>query len=87
MRGDGYILPYNFINEMEKTKKFILSRDSIGFFKSILESYEDVGIFSVIDGDRGIIEIIYPSNFQEEIEFIMKDMENYGFVFKEIPDV
>lgn len=75
------------MNEIEKTKKIILNRDSIGFFKSILESYEDVGIFSVINGDRGIIEIIYPSNFQEEIEFIMKDMENYGIVFHEVTDV
>lgn len=73
--------------EMEKTKKFIMNRDGIGFFKSILESYEDIGIFSVLDGDKGIIEIIYPSNFEKEIEFIIGDMSNYGIIFQEVVDV
>jgi hypothetical protein len=71
---------------MERTKKFIMNRDGIGFFKSILESYEDVGIFSVLDGDRGIIEIIYPSNFEKEIELITEDMSNYGIIFQEVFD-
>jgi len=73
--------------EMEKTKKYFVNRDGIGFFKSILESYEDIGIFSVLDGDKGIIEIIYPSNFDKEIGFIIEDMSNYGIIFQEVVDV
>jgi hypothetical protein len=72
---------------MEKTKKFIMNRDGIGFFKSILESYEDIGIFSVLDGNTGLIEIIYPSNFDKEIRFIIEDMSNYGIYFQEVVDV
>ena len=34
----------------ERTRQFIMNRDGIGFFKAILESYEDLGIFSVLDG-------------------------------------
>ncbi len=73
--------------EMEKTKKYFINRDGIGFFKSILESYEDIGIFSVLDGDKGIIEIIYPSNFDKEIGLIIEDMSNYGIFFQEVVDV
>jgi hypothetical protein len=72
---------------MEKTKKYIINREGIGFFKSILESYEDIGIFSVLDGDKGIIEIIYPSDFEKEIKFITEDMSNYGIIFQEVADV
>lgn len=72
---------------MEKTKRYIISRDGIGFFKSILESYEDVGIFSVIDGSRGLIEILYASMFERDLEMIIKDMANYGISFYEVNDV
>ena len=44
---------------MEKTKRFIINRDGIGFFKSVLESYEDIGIFYVLDGSQGVIEVLY----------------------------
>jgi len=72
---------------MEKTKRYIINRDGIGFFKSILESYEDVGIFSVIDGSRGLIEILYTSAFESYLEMIIEDMENYGISFYEVNDV
>lgn len=72
---------------MEKTKKFIMNREGIGFFKSILESYEDIGIFSVIDGNRGLIELIYPSCFDYEIKSIIEDMSNYDIFFQEVADV
>ena len=68
---------------MEKSKRYIMSKEGIGFFKAILESYEDVGIFSVLDGKKGIIEIIYPVNFEKEIESIVKDMARYGIEFQE----
>ncbi len=69
---------------MEKTKRFIIRREMIGFFKSILESYEDVGILSVVDGDTGLVEIIYPVFFEEDIMGIMKDMANYGIDYREV---
>ncbi len=49
----------------EKTKRFLVDREGIGFSKSVLESYEDVAIFSVIDGQAGIIEIHLLLGFEE----------------------
>ncbi|MCX5807870.1 MAG: DUF4911 domain-containing protein [Proteobacteria bacterium] len=72
---------------MEKTKRFIINRDSIGFFKSILESYEDLGIFSVLDGNRGLIEISYTHFFEDDLRMIIEDMAHYGIVFYEVNDV
>jgi hypothetical protein len=63
-----------------------MNRNGIGFFKSVLESYEDIGIFSVIDGNRGLIELIYPSNFEYDIRSIVEDMADYGIVFQEVVD-
>lgn len=70
----------------ERTKRFLVDRSGIGFFKAVLESYEDVAIFSVIDGDRGLI-LIYSSGFEEDVRGIMADMVNYGITFREVPDV
>ncbi|HOV90542.1 MAG TPA: DUF4911 domain-containing protein [Syntrophorhabdaceae bacterium] len=69
---------------MEKTKRFIIRREMIGFLKSILESYEDVGILSVLDGSKGLVEIVYPVFFQDDLMNILKDMENYGIDFREV---
>lgn len=71
----------------ERTKRLLVDRGGIGFFKAVLESYEDVAIFSVIDGDRGLIELIYPSGFEDDVRGIMADMVNYGIRFREVPDV
>jgi Domain of unknown function (DUF4911) len=70
--------------EREVVKRFVMNREGIGFFKSILESYEDVGIFSVIDGNRGLVELIYPSNFGFQMKSIVEDMANYGIFFQEV---
>jgi hypothetical protein len=72
---------------MERIRRFIINREAIGFFKSILESYEEVGIFSVLDGKKGLIELIYPSNFEEDIASIIADMAHYDIVFREFEDV
>jgi len=71
----------------ERTKRFLVNRGGIGFFKAVLESYEDVAIFYVIDGDRGLIELIYSSAFEDDVRGIMADMTNYGITFREVPDV
>jgi len=71
----------------ERTKKYIIDRSFIGFFKALLESYEDVAIFSVLDGDRGLIEIIYPVSFENDVRGIVADMIHYGIEFREVPDV
>jgi hypothetical protein len=71
----------------ERTKRYIIDRSGIGFFKAILESYEDVAIFSVLDGDRGLIELIYPASFEQDVLGIISDMINYGISFREAPDV
>jgi hypothetical protein len=72
---------------MEKTKRFFINPEGIGFFKAILESYEDVGIFSVLDGGKGLIELIYSSSFEDDILAIIKDMMHYGIEFREVSDV
>ncbi|MBP8625073.1 MAG: DUF4911 domain-containing protein [Syntrophorhabdales bacterium] len=69
---------------MEKIRRFIVRREMIGFLKSILESYEDIGILSVIDGPIGLIEIIYSEFFEEDLIGIMKDMKNYGIDYREV---
>lgn len=71
----------------ERTKKYFMNREGIGFFKSVLESYEDIAIFSVINEKRGLIELIYPLCFDFEIKAIMQDMLTYGITFQEIADV
>jgi hypothetical protein len=68
---------------VELTKKLFIGRKSIGFFKAILESYEDVAIFSVLDGKSGLIELIYPCYFEKDITAILDDMKNYGIVIEE----
>ncbi len=72
---------------IETTKRFVMDRKGIGFFKAILESYEDIAVFSVVDGRTGLIEIIYPSYFEKDIIGIVQDMKNYGINFKEAGNV
>jgi hypothetical protein len=69
---------------MEKVRRFVMNKEGIGFFKAILESYEDVGIFSVLDGKKGEIELVYPVHFEKDMESIMKDMARYGIAFQEV---
>jgi hypothetical protein len=71
---------------VERTKKLLIDRKGIGFFKAILESYEDAAIFSVLDGKSGLIELIYPNCFEKDVLAIVHDMINYGIVIKEAPD-
>jgi hypothetical protein len=71
----------------ERTKQFIINREGIGFFKAILESYEDLGIFSVLDGAKGLIELIYSSDFEDDISRIVEDMTHYGIEIREVHDV
>jgi hypothetical protein len=72
---------------MERVRTYIMNRDGIGFFKSVLESYEDVGIFSVIDGKLGLVEVVYPSHFEKDVLAIIEDMAHYGLSFREVGHV
>ena len=56
---------------MEKIKRLIITREGIGFFKAILESYEEIGIMTVIDGKTGEIELIYPVSAEADLTAIM----------------
>ena len=69
---------------MEKTKRYFIDPESIGFFKAILESYEDVGIFSVLDGKAGLVEIIYPVFFEADLAGIIESMIQDGIRFREV---
>jgi hypothetical protein len=72
---------------MERTRKYLINPEGIGFFKATLESYEDLGIFSVLDGGKGLIELIYSSHFEDDIRGIVEDMTHYGIELREVRDV
>ncbi len=72
---------------METVRKFMMNREGIGFFKAILESYEDVALLTVRDGRTGEVEIIYPTEAQEVVASIMADMQRFGIVFREAGNV
>jgi hypothetical protein len=72
---------------LERTRKYLINPEGIGFFKAILESYEDLGIFSVLDGGKGLIELIYSSHFEDDIRGIVEDMKHYGIELREVRDV
>ena len=67
---------------MERSKRVIMNREAIGFFKAILESYEEVALMTVHDGAKGEVEITYPSGLEDTVEAIMEDMQRYGILFK-----
>ena len=69
---------------METIKRVSMRRDAIGFFKAILESYEEVALLTVLDGKKGHVEIIYPSSAEETVLAIMEDMARYGIAFQEV---
>jgi len=72
---------------LERTRKYLINPEGIGFFKAILESYEDLGIFSVLDGGKGLIELFYSSHFEDDIRGIVEDMTHYGIELREVRDV
>ena len=72
---------------MERVKRLIINRESIGFFKAILESYEEVGLMTVIDGRTGEIELVYPAAAETDLAAIMEDMKRFDIVFTEATDV
>ena len=64
-----------------------MSREGIGFFKAILESYEEVALLTVHDGKRGDVEVIYPAAVEEVVEGIIADMSRFGIIFQEVNHV
>ncbi len=72
---------------METVRKLIMNREGIGFFKAILESYEDVALLTVRDGRTGAVEITYPTEAHEVVASIMADMQRFGILFREAENV
>ncbi len=72
---------------MERVKRYIMSKEGIGFFKAILESYEDVALMTVLDGKAGDVEIIYASSAEQVVEAIIADMARFNIVFREVGHV
>lgn len=68
---------------MERTKRLIINREHIGFFKAILESYEEIGLMTVLNGKTGEIELIYPDAAEADLEAIMRDMGRFHIAFAE----
>ena len=71
---------------LEKVKRVRMRRDALGFFKAVLESYEEIALVTVLDGKKGEVEIIYPSAAEETLKFIMADMARYDILFQEVSD-
>lgn len=71
----------------EMTQRVLMDRRYIGFFKAILESYEELAILTVVDGDRGIVELIYPEGAHRDLERIMEDLSSNGILFREVQNV
>ncbi len=72
---------------MEQVKRFIMSKEGIGFFKAILESYEDVALLTVLDGKTGEVEVIYPETAEQVVGSIIADMKRFNIVFTEVGHV
>ncbi len=72
---------------MEEIKRYRINPGKIGFFKWILESYEEVAIFSVVDGERGLIDISYGRGFEDDLLLIINDMAHYGVCLEEVTHV
>jgi len=72
---------------MERVKRLMINREGIGFFKAILDSYEEVGLMTVVDGKTGEIELTYPASAEADLAAIMEDMKRFDIVFTEATDV
>ncbi len=64
-----------------------MNREGIGFFKAILESYEEVALLTVLDGKTGQVEVTYPTTAHQTVNAIMEDMRRFGIVFREAGNV
>jgi hypothetical protein len=72
---------------MERVKRLTINREGIGFFKAILDSYEEVCLMTVLDGKTGEIELTYPASAEEDLIAIMEDMKRFDIAFVEATDV
>ncbi len=72
---------------MEKVKRVRMRRDALGFFKAVLDSYEEVALMTVLDSRKGEAEIIYPLSAEKTLKAIMEDMARYGILFQEVDHV
>ncbi|GAB6888829.1 hypothetical protein JCM13304A_23290 [Desulfothermus okinawensis JCM 13304] len=52
-----------------------IPRDQIGYFKFILESYENLCYMSVIDRFEAVIKISYLKDQVEELELFLSSLE------------
>ncbi len=60
---------------MEKTVVFLVrlrKKDDIAFFNFILESYEGLGVSTILDPKEGLVKLEVPEGLEEEArEFLM----------------
>jgi hypothetical protein len=68
----------------EMTARVLMDRRHIGYFKAILESYEEVALLTVVDGGRGIVELIYPEGAEDDLRGILEDLKREGILFGEV---
>lgn len=46
----------------------------IAYLSFVLESYEGVAVMRTVDPGRGIVEVMVPPSYEEEIEEILADL-------------
>ncbi|MBN1254535.1 MAG: DUF4911 domain-containing protein [Deltaproteobacteria bacterium] len=51
-----------------------IPRREIAYLNFILESYEGVAVVRTVDPHEGIVEVMVPPSYQEEIKDILKDL-------------
>jgi len=72
---------------MERVRRLIMNREDIGFFKAVLESYEEVALLTVVDGKGGVVERTYPAAMEDVVGSIILSVGKKGVVFREERDV
>ena len=68
----------------EVTIRVLMDRSDIGFVKAILESYEEIALLTVVDGGKGIVELICPESALKDLEGIVEDLRSTGILLSEV---
>lgn len=59
-----------------------LNPDKIGFFKFILESYDNLAILTTLDRQQGLVVLRYPAGNRAEVEELLTALPPQIAIFK-----
>ncbi len=69
---------------MERVRRLIMDRKEIAFLKAVIESYEELGLLTVIDGRRAEVELTYPASSEDVVSALLDDLAKSGILFEEV---